>query len=99
MAQSVYAVATMDTKGHELAFVADCLRAAGVSVTMVDVGVQCSPCVRPDIQSATVAGVHPTAEGKSAAIAPGDRSPAITAISQASLPSCAANTKPGVSLA
>ena len=40
MPQSVYAVATMDTKGHELAFVAECLRAAGVSVTMVDVGVQ-----------------------------------------------------------
>ena len=29
MSPSVYAVATMDTKGHELAYVADRLRAAG----------------------------------------------------------------------
>jgi uncharacterized protein (UPF0261 family) len=83
MTQSVYAVATMDTKGHELAFVAECLRAAGVSVTMVDVGVQCAPCVCPDIDSATIAGAHPTAEGRIAALAPGDRSPAISAMSQA----------------
>ena len=47
MAQSVYAVATMDTKGHELAFVAECLRAAGVAVTMVDVGVQGRPASCP----------------------------------------------------
>ena len=38
MDQSVYAVATMDTKGHELAFVAERLRAAGVAVVTVDVG-------------------------------------------------------------
>jgi uncharacterized protein (UPF0261 family) len=83
MTQSVYAVATMDTKGHELAFVAECLRAAGVSVTMVDVGVQCAPCACPDIDSATVAAVHESAEVRIAALAPGDRSPAITAMSQA----------------
>ena len=83
MPQSIYAVATMDTKGHELAFVAECLRAAGVSVTTVDVGTQCEPCVVPDVDRATVAGFHPTAEGRSAALASGDRSPAICAMSQA----------------
>ncbi len=83
MAQSVYAVATMDTKGHELAFVAQCLRAAGVAVTMVDVGVQSAPSILPDVDRATVAGFHPTTAGCNAALAPGDRSPAITAMSQA----------------
>jgi uncharacterized protein (UPF0261 family) len=83
MPQSVYAVATMDTKGHELAFVADCLRAAGVSVTMVDVGTQSEPGVVPDVDRATVAGFHPTAEGRRVALAPGDRSPAICAMSEA----------------
>ena len=83
MAPSVYAVATMDTKGHELAFVAQCVRAAGVPVTTVDVGVQSPPAVSPDIDRATVAAFHPSAEGRIAALAPGDRSPAITAMSQA----------------
>ena len=56
MPQSVYAVATMDTKGHELAFVAECLRGAGVSVTLVDVGVQSEPCATADVDRA---GLHP----------------------------------------
>ena len=73
----------MDTKGHELAYVAECLRTAGVSVTTVDVGVQCSPCVCPDVDCASVAAVHPTAEGRASALAPGERSPAIAAMSQA----------------
>ncbi len=83
MAQSVYAIATMDTKGQELAFVAECLRAAGVSVTTVDVGVQCAACVAPDVDRGTVASFHPNAEGRIAALAAGDRSPAITAMSEA----------------
>jgi uncharacterized protein (UPF0261 family) len=83
MPKSVYAVGTLDTKGHELAFVAERLRAEGVSVTIVDVGVQCAPCVVPDVDSATVAAAHPSADGRIAALAPGDRSPAITAMSQA----------------
>jgi uncharacterized protein (UPF0261 family) len=83
MPQSIYAVATMDTKGHELAFVAECLRAAGTSVTMVDVGTQSEPCVVPDVDRTRVAAYHPTAEGRNAALAAGDRSPAICAMSQA----------------
>ena len=83
MPQSVYAVATMDTKGHELAFVAECLRRAGVSVTLVDVGVQSEASVTPDVDRATVAAVHPTAGGRGAALAQGDRSTAICAMSEA----------------
>jgi uncharacterized protein (UPF0261 family) len=83
MPQSVYAVATMDTKGHELAYVADCLRAAGVSVTTVDVGVQSDPAVAPDVDRLKVAAAHPRAEGRRSALEEGDRSPAISAMSQA----------------
>ena len=64
MEQSVYAVATMDTKGHELAFVAERLRAAGVAVVTVDVGTKEPPCVRADIDRSTVAGCHPAAIGE-----------------------------------
>src|ERR1039458_4663862 len=83
MPQSIYAVATMDTKGHELAFVAECLRSALVPVVVVDVGIQSAPTVAPDVDRATLAGFHPTAEGRNAALAPGDRSPAIAAMSVA----------------
>jgi len=37
MPRHVYAIATMDTKGDELAFVANCLRVVGVQVLTVDV--------------------------------------------------------------
>jgi uncharacterized protein (UPF0261 family) len=83
MPKSVYAVATLDTKGQELAFVAERLRAARVSVTIVDVGVQSSPSVVRDVDSATVAAAHPEPEGRVAALAPGDRAPAIAAMSRA----------------
>ncbi len=49
MEPAVYAIATMDTKGEELAFVADCLKAAGARVRTVDVGTQAAPTVVPDI--------------------------------------------------
>ena len=83
MPQSVYAVATMDTKGHELAFVAECLRGAGVSVTLVDVGVQSEPCATADVDRARVASFHPAPHGRGAALAQGDRSTAICAMSEA----------------
>lgn len=46
---AVYAIATMDTKGEELAFVARCLKQAGVEVLTVDVGTLSDPVVTPDI--------------------------------------------------
>lgn len=49
MSASVYLVATMDTKGAELAFVAELLRATGVAVKTVDVGTLAPPTMVPDI--------------------------------------------------
>ncbi|MDB4694871.1 Tm-1-like ATP-binding domain-containing protein [bacterium] len=52
----VYAVATMDTKGVELRYVAECLRAAGVHVRMVDVGTGGPPATEPDVTGDEVRG-------------------------------------------
>jgi uncharacterized protein (UPF0261 family) len=83
MKQAVYAIGTMDTKGHELAFVAERLRAAGVAVVTVDVGTMNPACVHPDVDRATVAGCHPTVQGCADALTRTDRGRAITAMSQA----------------
>ncbi|NOT30554.1 MAG: Tm-1-like ATP-binding domain-containing protein, partial [Planctomycetes bacterium] len=45
----VLLLATLDTKGHEAAFVRDHLRAAGVEVVLVDCGSLGEPQVRPDV--------------------------------------------------
>ncbi len=83
MDQSVYAIATMDTKGHELAFVAERLRAAGVPVVTVDVGTKQPPVVEADVDRSTVAGCHPTPGGRTAALSEPDRGQAIAAMSRA----------------
>lgn len=44
-----YVVSTMDTKGVELAFVANALKMAGVIVKMVDAGTLGPPTITPDI--------------------------------------------------
>lgn len=49
MKPAVYCVATMDTKGQELAFLTDILRAQGISVKTVDVGTLETPSIAPDI--------------------------------------------------
>lgn len=49
MTKCVYLIATMDTKGEELAFVRDCLVRSGVVVRTVDVGTKNRPTVAPDI--------------------------------------------------
>ncbi len=59
MTQSVYAVATMDTKGHELTYVAEVLRASGVNVVTLDVGTLEPPTVAPDVERSRVAAFHP----------------------------------------
>jgi uncharacterized protein (UPF0261 family) len=83
MDPSVYAIATMDTKGHELAFVAERLRAAGIPVVTVDVGTLGPAVVAADVDRATVADCHPTAAGRALALSGTDRGAAITAMSQA----------------
>lgn len=56
MTRLIYAVATMDTKGEEIAYVRDCVRRAGCEVKTVDVGTQSPPTVEPDISRAVVVG-------------------------------------------
>ncbi len=50
----VYAIATMDTKGHELAFIAERMRAAGISVVTVDVSTRDAPAVRADVSRSVI---------------------------------------------
>lgn len=72
----VYAVATMDTKGEELAFVVKCLRDAGVSVKTVDVGTHSAPTVSPDVSRERVQGDTTLPVGD-------DRGAAVTAMGEA----------------
>lgn len=55
----LYAVATMDTKGEEIAYVAAAVRLAGCEVVTVDVGTSQPPICEPDISRETVASAHP----------------------------------------
>ncbi|MCA9012216.1 MAG: Tm-1-like ATP-binding domain-containing protein [Planctomycetaceae bacterium] len=58
MTKSVYAVATMDTKGVELSWVASLLRNIGVSVKTVDIGTQRAPDLTPDVSREIVLGTE-----------------------------------------
>src|SRR5687767_6237312 len=51
---SVLLVGTLDTKGTEIAFVRDRLRAAGIGVTVLDAGVLAPPTFEPDISRESV---------------------------------------------
>jgi uncharacterized protein (UPF0261 family) len=53
--RTVVLLGTLDTKGHEHAWVRDRLRAGGVAVTLVDVGIMGTPGVEPDVSAADVA--------------------------------------------
>jgi len=74
-AAAVYAVGTMDTKGSELAFVADRLRRAGVRVLTVDVGTLDPPSVLPDVTRETILRGQP--------LATEDRGTAVTTMGEA----------------
>jgi len=79
--KAVYAIATMDTKGEEIAYVAECARAQGVEVVVCDVGTQLPPTVAPDVSREEIAAFHP--DGAEAALGFSDRGEAVTAISRA----------------
>ena len=84
MSRSVYAVATMDTKGHELAYVVERLRATGVPVVTVDVGTLEPPVVLPDVDQATVAECHPLTAKRDRALADrADRGQMVAAMGEA----------------
>ena len=75
----VYAVATMDTKGTEIAFVAERIRACGVEVVTVDVGTRGAAVVVPDISREQVAACCSTSNP----LRKTDRGKAVTAMSAA----------------
>lgn len=75
----VYAVATMDTKGTEIAFVAERIRACGVEVVTVDVGTRDAAVVTPDISREQVAVFCSTTNP----LTKTDRGEAVTAMSAA----------------
>ena len=64
----VYVVGTADTKGDELAFLADAVAAAGVAALRVDIGTR-RPTGRVDVTAAEIASPHPQGSNAAAEIA------------------------------
>ncbi|QDT43664.1 hypothetical protein Pan241w_37660 [Gimesia alba] len=80
MRKTIYALATMDTKGDELCFVADCIRQTGLDVVLIDLSTRGSSD-RADISAQTVAASHP--EGPESVLEQTDRGQAVTAMAEA----------------
>ena len=80
MQPTVYALATMDTKGEELCFVADCIRRTGVRVVLVDVSTR-GRSDRAEISAETIARAHPRSSEQVLGLI--DRGEAISAMATA----------------
>jgi uncharacterized protein (UPF0261 family) len=81
-APTVVLLGTLDTKGPEHGYVRDRLREAGVSVTLVDIGILGDPGVEPDVTAdmvARAAGVT-LEELRAASLAEGHRAAALEAM-------------------
>tara|TARA_R110002020_G_scaffold64495_1_gene171118 strand:+ start:1602 stop:2792 length:1191 start_codon:yes stop_codon:yes gene_type:complete len=76
----VYVVGTADTKGPELAYLADRIADTGLPVILVDVGTR-APTIKVDVPAREVAGYH--AEGAGAVLAGDDRGVAVAGMSAA----------------
>jgi uncharacterized protein (UPF0261 family) len=81
MDKAVYAIATMDTKGEELAFVAKRIAEAGIAVRTVDVGTKSPPSIAADIGRETIAACHPLGAGH--VLQQTERGQAVTAMGEA----------------
>ena len=77
----VYAVATLDSKGRELAFLAQAIREAGADCMLVDVSLRGAPQIIPDISREQVAERHPG--GRHAVFAEQAREASILAMGEA----------------
>ena len=55
MAKTVVIIGTLDTKGHEFAFIKDLVEKAGLKTLVVDFGVMGEPSLQPDVSRAEVA--------------------------------------------
>jgi uncharacterized protein (UPF0261 family) len=80
MLKRVYVIGTADTKGDELAFLADAVAAAGATPLRVDIGTR-APTVPIDIAATEVAAHHP--RGADAVLGGNDRGTAVAAMSEA----------------
>ncbi len=76
MSAAIYAIATMDTKGSELNYVANCLRGTGAAVRTVDVGTLSEPVITPDVRREEVLAEASLPAGN-------DRGGAVSAMSHA----------------
>ncbi len=72
---TVVLVGTLDTKGHEYAFLADRIREHGVDVVLVDAGIVGEPLATPDVTRDEVAAAAGADVGALAAA--GDRGAAV----------------------
>jgi uncharacterized protein (UPF0261 family) len=81
MDRSILAVATMDTKGEEIAYVAEILKARGCLVRTVDVGTSGEPRGNPDVSRLALAQHHP--QGVAHALGCSDRGRAVEAMGEA----------------
>ncbi|WP_191085942.1 Tm-1-like ATP-binding domain-containing protein [Roseococcus microcysteis] len=80
MTAKVYVIGTMDTKGEELRFAADCLRRAGAVPVLVDVGTR-GAGQGADVTAAEIAAHHP--DGAGAVLGRDDRGAAVGAMAEA----------------
>lgn len=76
----IYVVGTADTKGEELAYLAERIAAPGGNPVIVDVGTK-TPAIEPGIKAADVARHGPA--GTVEALASGDRGRAVAAMAEA----------------
>lgn len=77
----VYAIATLDSKGRELAFLGRAVREAGIDVVLVDVSLKGVPQIAPDVTRDRVAESHPS--GKGHVLSSALRDSSITAMGEA----------------
>ena len=77
----VYVVGTMDTKGEELRFAAECVRRAGAAPVLVDVGTKGPAGDGADVAAAEIASHHPDGEG--AVLGLDDRGAAVGGMAEA----------------
>ncbi|KAA3445734.1 hypothetical protein C7I87_31955 [Mesorhizobium sp. SARCC-RB16n] len=78
--KSIYVVGTADTKGEELAFLADAIAATGAIVCRVDVGTR-GATVPVDVTAEEVAACHP--DGRGAVLGIDDRGRSVAAMAEA----------------
>lgn len=77
----IYAIATLDSKGRELAFIGEAIRETGIEVVLVDVSLKGAPQIAPDVSREKVADFHP--EGRQAVLSSSIHESSHTAMGEA----------------